>query len=117
MALLRENWNIDQYADFEKHWRWLQPDKTPLDLTGYVFKVQFRDSLTGVLLDEFDSLDIGGISVNLSTAQIDFFIPGAQTAGYTWNSAKFDMLVVSLFESKWRLIEGNAVISHGETQP
>lgn len=84
----------------------------PLDLTGYVARMQLRQEVvSSAVLIDLDSAAKGGITITPLQGKIDILITATQTAGMTVTSAAYDLEIESPSGDVYRLIQGRADIS------
>ncbi|SOE35305.1 hypothetical protein [Delftia acidovorans] len=102
---------IYQGATFRRRLRWLNPDKTPIDLTGCTARMQVREEVesTAVLLElttENDRLVLGG-----TAGTVDLLVDASTTATITWSSGVHDLEIVHPGGEVTRLAEGSCCVS------
>lgn len=89
---------------------------TPVDLTGYTAREQFRASVTApdVLLEL--STTNGGITLDPATGTVTRQISAADTAALTWSQCVRDLDLTDAGGIVTRLSEGTAIVERGVTR-
>lgn len=77
-------------ATYRLSMTWRNPDSTPVNLTGCVPAMKFKDSSNNLL---FDLAAEGCLSIVAATGVIDIDLTAAQTAGLAFSNARFDLLM------------------------
>lgn len=111
---------IDQNSTFSKTFTWTTYSTTgaagaapqPVDLTGWTAAMQIRafPLATAVLFDASSDITLGGVA-----GTIALVIPAATTAGFTWFSGVYDLLLTDPSGNVTRLLSGNVTVSPGVT--
>lgn len=109
---------IQQWATYLQAFTWLSPQviangsqqQLPVDLTGYTATLQIRPFplATTILYDASSNITLGG-----PTGIITINIPASVTAGFTWWSGVYDLLLTSLAGTVTRFTQGNVTVSPG----
>jgi hypothetical protein len=112
---------INQYATFGKVFIWLLNTcgcgtvgsaPSPVNLTGYTANMQFRvyQLAPMVLFDASPYIVLGG-----TAGTITLTIPASLTAGFTWWTGFYDLILTDPNGSVTRLLEGSVTVSPGVT--
>jgi len=86
------------------------PDFQPVNLTGYVARMELRNRVGGELLYRLDTTN-GGLSIQPDDGKIVISVPADVTASWTWRNAVYDLELVAPDESVVRLIQGSISLS------
>lgn len=108
---------IDQGATFTRIFVWFAPSccpgtvgstLRPVDITGYTARMQFRPYplSTTVLYDASGDLVLGGVA-----GSVYLTIPAAVTAGFTWFTGVYDLLLTASNGYSTRLLSGQVNVS------
>ncbi len=107
---------INQGASYEVTFVWsttaccgaVGASSSPVDLTGYVFTMQFRPyaSSTTILYDCANDIVLGGVA-----GTIALNIPPAATAAFTFWNAVYDLLLIDSSGNATRLLTGTVTVS------
>lgn len=116
------NFCIDQNATLLKVFTWLTQAccnavgsaPAPVDLTGYTANMQIRPfaQSTNVLYDASADITLGG---PLGTITLE--IPASATAGFTWWTGVYDLLLTDPSGFVTRLLSGTVTVCPGVTIP
>lgn len=89
--------------------------KTPNDLAGYTARMQIRDSVdaTAFLIELTNA---SGIAINNTTKTITVTLSAAQTAAITWESAVYDLELVSAGGAVTRIAQGTISVNKEVTR-
>ena len=112
---------INQYATFMRIFQWKAAQccgvpvgsvPLPVDLTGYTAMMQFRSYPldTNILYDASSNITLGGVSGTIS-----LLIPANVTAGFTWWTGFYDLLLINSSGFVTRLLSGTVTVSPGVT--
>src|ERR1700691_2541513 len=111
---------IEQYATYTRIFTWSagvccgaagsQPQ--PVDLTGYTVSLQIKPfSLSSTILyDASDNIVLGGIYGTIALT-----IPADETAGFTWWTGVYDLVLTDPYGNATRLLSGNVSVCPGVT--
>ena len=111
------NLAIFQSATFTFSCQWLEAGccavgstEVPVDLTGYTAELQIRPYVlsTTLLFDASSDVALG-----TTTGTINIIIPPTVTAGFTWASGVYDLLMTSPTGVATRLLSGTVTVSPG----
>lgn len=102
---------IYQGATFRKRLRWLNPDKTPIDLTGCTARMQVREEVesAAVLLEL--TTENGRIALGGTAGTMDLLIDAGTTAAITWGGGVWDLEIVHPGGEVTRLAQGSCCVS------
>jgi len=102
---------IEQGATFYHRLRWLGEDDLPIQLDGYMGRMQIREAIDAEeVLHELTSCN-GQISINGPTGEIVLAIPASDTEAFAWVSGVYDLEIVSADGYVTRLIAGDVSVS------
>ena len=86
----------------------IKQDGTPIDLTDYIFRCQFREQ-DGTLI--YDLTEIAGITVTPLLGKVDILGDGTETEGYTCETTLYyDIEVTDATGYKKTWISGTCII-------
>ncbi len=102
---------IYQGATFRRRLRWLNPDKTPIDLTGCTARMQVREEVesTAALLEL--TTENGRIALGGTAGTVNLLIDAGTTAAITWSGGVHDLEIVHPSGEVTRLAEGSCCVS------
>ncbi|WP_047474688.1 hypothetical protein, partial [Delftia sp. ZNC0008] len=105
------NFTIYQGATFRRRLRWLNPDKTPIDLTGCTARMQVREEIesTAALLEL--TTENGRIALGGTAGTVDLLVDASTTAAIAWTGGVFDLEIVHPSGAVTRLAEGSCCVS------
>lgn len=113
MAAGIANLNIEQFAGYEATFTYLESDGvTPVDVTGWAAAMTFR-TVQGLEMLTVGT-GTGEISVTGGSGLFSLAISGAQTANLV-ASGLYDLLVTPSGGEPIRLVQGQVVVSLGQT--
>lgn len=109
---------IKQWATYLQAFTWLSPQAVvnggqqvlPVDLTGYTPTLQILPYplATTILYDASSNITLGG-----TTGIITINIPASITAGFTWWSGVYDLLLTGIDGTVTRFTQGDVTVSPG----
>lgn len=115
----RVNLSIDQGSDFDRTFTLKNgpaESRTPVDLTGYTARMQVRQDID----DEDPLLELttenGGIVLGDAAGTIQLVLTATQTAGLDFDSAVYDLELVSGAGRVRRLMRGVVTLSREVTR-
>lgn len=126
MAAGNHDINLEQGASFDLSLELKDPEGTPINLTGYTFKAQGRNSpssnnvaaeFTVTALDQ--TTDPGKFKMSLSAAQsakIQLSADSLSGVGHRKTSLVYDLIMTSPGGLVDRVIEGTMFVSPGSTR-
>lgn len=108
----------DKGATIIRVLRWLQdvapegsdPDYQPVNLTGYIGRMELRDKHGGTLLYRLDTT-LGNMTIDGPEGTITLEIPATLTTTWTWRNAVYDIELVSATGRVTRLLQGTITLS------
>ena len=105
------NFTIYQGATFRRRLRWLNPDKTSIDLTGCTARMQVREEIesTAALLEL--TTDNGRIALGGTAGTVDLLVDASTTAAIAWTGGVFDLEIVHPSDEVTRLAQGSCCVS------
>jgi hypothetical protein len=80
-------------------------DYQPVDLTGYIARMEIKDKYDGLLLYRMDTAS-GRLVIDAPNGAISFEIPASVTEEWTWRNAVYDLEVIDSSGRVTRLIQG-----------
>ena len=107
---------IYQGATFRRPLRWLNPDKTPIDLTGCAARMQVREDIDAptVLLEL--STDNGRIALGGTAGTVELLVDAVTTAAIAWESGVWDLEIAHPGGDVTRLAEGSISVRREVTR-
>jgi hypothetical protein len=116
MAAATYDFTIEQGATLLKAITWKDSNGDPVDLTGYVARMQVRPSATSedVLLDL--STDNGGLQLTPSSGVVTITASAEDTAALDWRKGKYDLELESADGTVTRLLKGVITVSREITR-
>lgn len=111
------NLTIYQGSTFYKKFTWLESRNTPVDITGYTFRMQIRESIDSALvLAEFTS-ETGEFYLEDPAAGIFALeVPSTKTEEFTFESGVYDIECIFPDGRVSRIIEGKVSLSREVTR-
>ena len=102
---------IYQGATFRKRLRWLNPDRTPIDITGCTARMQVREEVesTAALLEL--TTENGRIALGGTAGTVDMLVDADTTAAITWSGGGFDLEIMHPGGGVKRLAPGSLCVS------
>lgn len=94
------NFTIPQGTQFSKSFTWKNPDGSPIDLTGYVPRMQLRDTEKNLIIDLGAYLTLDALA-GKTTLNIDETV----TTPFDFDSANYDLKLYKAGATR-RPIEG-----------
>ncbi len=105
------NFEIEQGATFQHRLTWKDGNGDPVDVTGYVAKMQIRDKVASVdVLMELSSAN-GRIILGGDQGTIDLEINAPDSAAIIWKKGVHDLELESPAGVVTRLVEGKVSVS------
>lgn len=116
MSAATYNFEIEQGATLVKAFVWKDSNGSPVNLSGYTAKMQFRKSVSSsdVLLEM--STTNGRISITAGTGTVALVLDAATSAAITWSSAVYDLELTSSGGIVTRLLQGSVTVSKEVTR-
>lgn len=111
MAATKLKLAIKQGATFRRRLTWKTGTPAlPVDITGYVARMQFRVELPDIEVLFELTTENGGLTLGGVAGTIDLYISAADTTLMTWETAVFDLEMVQpgVNGDVIRLVEGTA---------
>ena len=108
---------IEQGATYQLVVTWKQPDGTPVDLTGYSARMQFRKTKTSTTVLFSGTTANGVISLGGAAGTVSITIPATSTDDFTFGCGVYDLELESAGGIVTRLIEGDVEVSKEVTRP
>lgn len=102
---------IYQGATFRKRLAWLNPDRTPIDLTGCTARMQVREEYASPLPLLELTTENGGITLGGAAGTIDLLSSDEDTATMEWNGGVFDIEIAHPNGDVTRLAQGSISVS------
>lgn len=104
------NITCQQGATLKRTLTWLEPNKNPINVTGYTARMQVRATVDASstileLTTANNRITLGGI-----TGAIDLLVPATTTANLTPGLYVYDLEMVSGGGEVSRIVEGNFVV-------
>ncbi len=114
MPAAKKNLVIEQKAAFRKRFVYRQPNKKPVNLTGFGARMQIRlpdGTLIVDLSTENGRITLGGVA-----GTIDLRLSKLETAAMNFTGALYDLKLVPPSGDDFRLLEGKVTLSLGQTE-
>ncbi len=113
------NFTIEQGAKFSRDFTWKNADRTPVNISGYFFRMMARhkhdDAQPIINLSTFESP--GGISiVDAANGRFRISLSQAQTTALSFNEAIYDIEAVPPGDEALRILEGKINLSKEVTK-
>lgn len=110
MAAGKYNFKVDQGASFTLPITWKDSGDSPIDLTGYTAKFTILDEDYNALLELTDG---SGITLGGAAGTISVALTAAQTAAFTFVSARY-VLEVAISGTETHLLRGVVEVNRGD---
>jgi len=108
------NFKIDQSATFYRKLIWIDKNKIPINTTGVIAKMQFKQlPSTNVIALDLTS-ENSGIIVS-DDGVIEIKITALQTKTLTYSSYVYDLFITDIGGTVIKLIEGKITVSKAVT--
>lgn len=112
--------DIDQGTTYRANFFWKELDRSPVNLVGYIAKLQIRSSYTSetVLIDltsEEETSD-GDIIIFPNEGKVSIHIKPESTRSASWSNAVFDLLLISPSGDIEKVVGGKVKISKTSTR-
>ena len=113
------NFTIEQGTKFSRDFAWKNADRTPVNISGYAFRMMARhkhdDALPIISLSTFEPP--GGISiVDGPNGRFRISLAQAQTTALSFNEAIYDLEAVPPGDGAIRVLEGKIILSKEVTK-
>lgn len=102
---------IEQGATYDPVLTWGDQAGTPIDLTGYIARMQIRASVEAVTTLHEATTANGQIVLGGAAGTVTFNIPAVDTAAMDFEEAVYDLEVESAGGHVTRLVEGSVYLS------
>jgi len=113
------NFKIEQGAKFSRDFTWRNPDKTPLNINGFVFRLMAKHKYDDAepLINLSTTEPPGGISIiDAANGRFRITLTAAQTAALNFNQAIYDLKAIPPSDDPLRLFEGQITLSKEVTK-
>lgn len=117
MAAAQYDFYVEQGATYQLDITWKQPDGTPVNLTDYTARMQFRKSKTSTDILFSGTTSNGIITLGGAAGTISITIPASTTDDFAFRSAVYDLELESAGGVVYRLVEGCVQVSKEVTRP
>lgn len=107
---------IEQGATFVKQITWKDSSGTPVDLSGYTARMQFRSSVNSDTILFSATTTNGKITLGGAAGTIDIEIDATDTTAFAFVSAVYDLELESASGFVTRLLEGGVEVSKEVTR-
>jgi hypothetical protein len=105
----RHDIEIHQGASFAIGFSYLDPEKNPIDLTGWTARMQVRNTVGGKVLADL-STENGGIQIDPLVGRLKVSISRNATRSMPVGRGSYDVFIVSPDDFAIKLIEGDVGI-------
>ena len=102
---------IIQGATFRKRLAWLNPDRSPIDLTGCTARMQVRADVGSPVVLLALTTEDGGITLGGSTGSVALYASDVTTAALNWEEGVFDIEIAHANGDVTRLAQGGISVS------
>jgi hypothetical protein len=116
MATTRLDITVNQGSAFKLNIQALNSDKTVMDLTGYLARMQVRESPESVSVLMSATTEDGGITINSPGGVVMINISAALTTLMVWNTGVWDLEIYTDAANVIRLVKGFASLSQEVTR-
>jgi hypothetical protein len=116
MAAAQYDFFVEQGATFQKIITWKAPNNTPINLSGYTARMQFRRAVRSTDVLYSANTENGMITLGGAAGTISITIPASETEGFGFRRAVYDLEVESSGGVVTRLIEGSVELSREVTR-
>lgn len=100
---------VEEGVDYNKRIQWKDKTGSVVNLSGYT--ATFKAKNTKADSDDIISLAVGsGITLNASLGLIDIAMTATETAALDFDRAVYELVMIN-GSSKYRLLEGNLILS------
>ncbi len=110
---------IEQGATFTKIITWKDSAGDPIDLTGFVARMQIRQTISASAVLYSATTENGGITLGGAAGTITITFPAADTAAFSFVTGVYDLELASSAlagAEVTRLLEGGVVVSKEVTR-
>lgn len=114
MVAVTKNLVIEQKATFRKKMTYRDKSKRPINLTGFLARLQIRASDGSLIADL--STENGGITLGGALGTIEFLISAATTSQMSFATALYDFKLIAPNGDEIRVMQGKVTLSIGQTQ-
>lgn len=102
---------IYQGATFRRRLRWLQPDRTPMDLSGCTARMQVRAEVESPAVLLTLTTEDGRIALGGTAGTIDLIVSDGDTAPLAWGCGVWDLEIEHPGGDVTRLAQGSISVS------
>jgi hypothetical protein len=102
---------IEQGATYDPVLTWGDENGAPIDLTGYIARMQIRASVEAVTTIHEATTANGQLVMGGAAGTVTFNIPAVDTAAMDFEEAVYDLEVESAGGHVTRLVEGSVYLS------
>ena len=117
MAAATYDLYVEQGATYQLDITWKQPNDTPVNLTGYTARMQFRKNKNATEVLFSGTTSNGIITLGGTAGTIAIRIPATTTDDFTFGCALYDLELESAGGIVYRLVEGSVEVSKEVTRP
>lgn len=111
----RQDFDIDQGADWAVTIAWTDSEGEPVDLDGYTARLHMRPGKRGEAVAELDNGEGQGITLGPEPGSITLALSAAETAELPPALLDYDLVMTSPEGAVKRLIQGVVNVSEGVT--
>ena len=105
------NLKINQGATFRYKFTWRNSKGRPVDLTGFVGRMQIRALVTSAAVLAELRIDNGGMVLGDKLGTVSLFMSDVNTSALTWAKGVYDIELVSPSGEVFRLVGGAVTVS------
>lgn len=112
----RHDFIIKKGATFSKELRWKDENGTPINLTGYIARMQIRETVESTTTIVDLTTENGRIALGGALGTITLTISATDTMSITQSSAVYDLELVAGGGLVTRLLEGDVLFTDNVTR-
>lgn len=117
MAAAQYDIYVEQGATYQLNITWKQPNNTPVNITGFSARMQFRKSKTSSTVLFSGTNTNGIITLGGAAGTVSITIPATTTDDFSFGCGVYDLELESSGGVVTRLIEGSVEVSKEVTRP
>lgn len=102
---------IEQGSDFTPVMTWKDQNGTAIDLSGYTARMQIRESVEATSFIHELTTGNGELVLGGAAGTITFAIPSATTTAFSFDTAVYDLELISGTGIVTRLLKGDVTLS------
>lgn len=107
---------VQQGATYRRSFVWKDSNGDPVDLTGYIARMQIRRRKSAPVIEHSATTENGGITITPLEGRIDLLISATATAAFDFTSGAYDLELVASDNDVTRFLEGAVSVSKEVTR-